>query len=92
MGTQYTEILPVWGNPITKKLTAGVYNTLTLNNPDETGNTSPDEMVAKIDMKKVKKECNALKVIKNGPRVWTVDWIEVNAGAIRDFDGLKPIG
>ncbi len=35
MGTQYTEILPVWGNAITKKLTAGVYNTLTLNNPDE---------------------------------------------------------
>ncbi len=55
------------------------------------GNTSPDEMVAKMDMKKVKKECNALKVIKNGPRIWTVDWIEVNAGTIRDFDGLESL-
>lgn len=88
MGTQYTEILPVWGNAITKKLTAGVFNTLTLNNPDESGNTSPDAMVAAMDLKKVKKDCDALKVILNGPRVWTVDWIEVNAGAIRDFDGL----
>ena len=88
MGTQYTEILPVWGNALTKNLTAGVYNTLTLNNPDSTGNTSPDEMVAKMDMVKVKKDCKALQVIKNGPRVWTVDWIEVNAGTIRNFDGL----
>lgn len=88
MGTQYTEVLPVWGNAITKDLTAGVYNTLTLNNPDSTGNTSTDELVAKIDLDKVKKDCEALKVILNGPRVWTVDWIEVNAGAIRNFDGL----
>jgi hypothetical protein len=88
MGTQYTEILPVWGNPITKDLTAGVYNTCTLNNPDASGNTSPDEMVARMDLKKIKKECNALKVILNGPRIWTVDWIEVNAGKVRNFDGL----
>jgi hypothetical protein len=88
MGTQYTEILPVWGNAITQELTAGVYNTATLNNPDATGNTSPDEMVAKIDLDKVKKDCDALKVMLNGPRIWTVDWIEVNAGAIRNFDGL----
>jgi hypothetical protein len=88
MGTQYTEILPVWGNAITKKLTAGVYNTLTLNNPDATGNTSPDAKVAKMDLGKVKKEYKALKVILNGPRIWTVDWIEVNSGKIRNFDGL----
>ena len=88
MGTQYTEILPVWGNAISKNLVAGVYNTLTLNDPDETGNTSPDQMVAKINLKKVKKENQALEVILNGPRIWTVDWIEVNSGEIRDFDGL----
>lgn len=88
MGTQYTEILPVWGNAITEELIAGVYNTATLNDPNKTGNTSPDEMVAKIDLDKVKKECNALKVILNGPRIWTVDWVEVNTGKIRDFDGL----
>lgn len=89
MGTQYTEILPVWGNPITKDLTAGVYNTLGLNDPNSTGNTSPDDVLAKLNMDKIQKDFNALKVIKNGPRLWTVDWIEVNAGEIRDFDGLK---
>lgn len=88
MGTQYTEILPVWGNAITKDLIAGVYNTLTLNDPNHTGNTSPDEMVAKVDLDKIKKDCGALKIILNGPRIWTVDWIEVNAGKIRNFDGL----
>jgi hypothetical protein len=89
MGTQYTEILPIYGNAITKKLTAGVYNTVGLNDPNQTGNTSPDEMLAKMDMKKVEKERNALKVIKNGPRLWTVDWVQVNAGEVRDFDGLQ---
>lgn len=89
MGTQYTEILPVWGNAITKDLTAGVYNTVGLNNPDSTGNTSTDEMVAKIDLEKVKEDCKALKVILNGPRLWTVNRVEVNVGTIRDFDGLQ---
>ena len=88
-GQQYTEILPVYGNAITKNLTAGVYNTLGLNDPGKTGNTSTDEVLASLDMKQVKKESNALKVIKNGPRLWTIDWIEVNAGTVRDFDGLK---
>ena len=89
MGQQYTEILPVYGNAITKNLTAGVYNTVGLNDPNQTGNTSKDEVLASMDMDKVKKESNALKVIKNGPRLWTIDWLEVNTGNIRDFDGLN---
>ena len=89
MGTQYTEILPVWGNAITKNLIAGVYNTAGLNNPDSTGNTSTDEMVTKMDVEKVQNDFNALKIMLNGPRLWTIDWVEVNTGAIRDFDGLK---
>ena len=32
LGTQYTEVLVVWGNAITNDLTAGVYNTVGLNN------------------------------------------------------------
>lgn len=89
LGTQYTEILPLYGNAITKNLTAGVYNTVGLNIPDSTGNTSRDEIIKKINLDKVKDERKALKIIVNGPRLWTVDNIEVNAGAIHDFDGLQ---
>jgi len=89
LGTQYTEVLLVWGNGITKDLTAGVYNTVGLNNPDSTGNTSSDEVVSKLELGKIKKENKALKVILNGPRLWTVDKVEVNAGVIRDFGNLE---
>lgn len=88
-GTQYTEVLLVWGNGITKDLTAGVYNTVGLNNPDSTGNTSTDEVVGNLDLEKIQKENKALKVILNGPRLWTVDKVEVNAGVIRDFGNLE---
>ena len=60
LGAQYTEVLVVWGNAITKDLTAGVYNTVGLNNPDSTGNTSPDAMVAKLDLEKIKTDNKAL--------------------------------
>lgn len=89
LGTQYTEVLVVWGNGITKDLTAGVYNTVGLNNPDTTGNTSTDAKVAKLNLEKIKTDNKALKVILNGPRLWTVDHIEVNAGVIRDFGDLQ---
>jgi len=26
---------------------------------------------------------------KNGPRLWTLDWVEVKAAKQRDFNGLK---
>lgn len=89
MGDQYAELLPVWGNGIRKELEAGVYNTIGLNTPDGKGNTAPDEILAKLDLDKLAKEYNAFKVIKNAPRFWTVDWVEVYAGETRDFDGLK---
>lgn len=86
---RYTEILPIWGNGLTKKFVAGVYNTVGLNSPTGTGDSSPQEIPDKVAVEQVKKVNNAPAAIKNGPRLWALDWIEVNAGAIRDFSGLK---
>lgn len=88
-GQRYTEILPVWGNPLTKAFTAGVYNTVGLNNATGTGDSSPQALLDKLDVKRLEKENDALTVIKNGPRLWALDWAEVKAGKIRDFDGLQ---
>ena len=43
MGSRYTEILLVFGNPITKDFMAGVYNTVGMNgaNPAGGGDSSP---------------------------------------------------
>jgi hypothetical protein len=91
MGTRYTEILLVFGNALTGDYTAGVYNTIGLNgaNPAGGGDSTPAALVDKLDMKKVKDEQGALKAIKNGPRLWTVDHVSGKIGKERDIQGLK---
>lgn len=88
-GQRYTEMFLIGGNPITKDLKAGVYNTLGLNSPTSTGDSSPQAMLDKVDVEALKKQYDMLSVYKNGPRLWTLDWVEVMAGKERDFNGLK---
>jgi hypothetical protein len=91
MGSRYTEILLVFGNAVTKNFTAGVYNTTGLNgaNPAGGGDSSPAAILDKIDMKQVKEDNDALSTVKNGARLWTVDYIGAKVGRERDFQGLK---
>jgi hypothetical protein len=90
MGSRYTEILLVFGNAVTKNFVAGVYNTLGLNggNPGGGGDSSPAAILDKIDMKKVKEDNGALSTVKNGARLWTVDYVGAKVGKERDFQGL----
>jgi hypothetical protein len=89
MGNRYTEILPVWGNVITGDYTAGVYNSVGLNDPDGKGDYSPAAILDKIDLDKVKDNHDSLSVVLNGPRLWTIDHLGVSTGKVRDFQGLK---
>ena len=90
MGTRYTEILLVFGNAVTKNFVAGVYNIIGLNgaNPAGGGDSCPADTLDKIEMKKVKEDNSALSSIKNGARLWTVDYIGAKVGRERDFQGL----
>ena len=87
MGNRYTEILLVFGNGLTHQFTAGVYNTTGLNSPDGKGDSSPAAILDRIDMKKVEEDNGALSTVKNGPRLWTVDFIGAKGGKERDFPG-----
>lgn len=91
MGTRYTEILLVFGDAVTKDYIAGVYNTVGLNgaNPAGGGDSSPAVILDKIDMKQVQKDNGALSTVKNGPRLWTIDYLGVKTGKERNFQGLK---
>jgi hypothetical protein len=91
MGTRYTEILLVFGNALTKHFIAGVYNTVGLNgaNPAGGGDSTPAAILDKVDMKKVKEDNHALSTVKNGPRLWTIDYLGVKVGKEREFQGLK---
>jgi hypothetical protein len=86
---RYTEIFLIGGNAITKNFTAGVYNTVGLNSSTGTGDSSPQALLAKIDLIALKREYDVLRVYKNGPRLWTLDWADVMVGREREFNGLK---
>ena len=88
MGTRYTEFLIVWGSPLKKEFVAGVYNTVGLNSPEGKVESSPQEMLDKVDMDKAVKDLYALSYVLNGPRMWTIDHLAVSAGKKRDFQGL----
>jgi len=86
---RYAEVFLIGGDALTHNLEAAVYNTTGLNNREDPRNTCPEALWAKVDPEKLKKHYDVLGVYKNGPRHWTMDWVELPVGAERDFDGLK---
>ncbi len=88
-GHRYTKVFLIGGHAITHHLVGGVYNTLGLNDPNGTGDTSPQALLDKVDEDALKEEYELLGVFKNGPRLWCLDWVEVMVGAERDFHGLE---
>ena len=74
-GQRYTELFLIGGNPITKDVKGGVYNTIGLNSPSGGGDSSPQALLDQIDVKALKKQYDLLAAFKNGPRLWTLDWL-----------------
>ena len=88
-GQRYTEIFLIGGHALTGKLVAAVYNTIGLNDPKGTGDTSPQAILDKVDVDDLKEQYEEISAFKNGPRLWCLDWVEVMIGVERDFNGLK---
>ncbi len=87
-GQRYTEIFLIGGHVLTRHLVGGVYNTIGLNDPAGTGDTSPQDILNKVDVDALEEEYDLLRAFKNGPRLWCLDWIEAMVGKERDFSGL----
>ena len=61
-GHRYTEMFIIGGNAITKDLKANVYNTWGLNGGDTTGDSAPQALLDKIDVKELAKQFHSLAV------------------------------
>lgn len=85
---RYTEIFLIGGNATTKELKGGVYQTIGLNDPKDKGDTAPAEILDKMDMETLAQEYKLLGAYKNGPRQWTLDWLDVKVGKQHNFQGL----
>jgi hypothetical protein len=88
-GERYTEIFLIGGHAIIHDINAGIYNTVGLNDPGGTGDTSPRAVLDQVDVDALASQYDVLGAFKNGPRLWTLDWAEVMVGKERDFMGLK---
>ena len=88
-GRRYTEIFLIDADAATGQLIAAIYNTSGLNDPAGTGDSSPQQLVDRLDVEALKDEYGVLAAFVNGPRLWTLDWMEGMSGAERDFHGLK---
>ena len=88
-GQRYTEIFLIGGHPIIADINAGIYNTVGLNDPDGTGDTTPQAVLDQVDLDALTSQYDVLGAFKNGPRLWTLDWAEVMVGEERDFMGLR---
>lgn len=46
-------------------------------------------MVEGLDFDKIKSEYGVLGASLNGPKLWTLDWMEIQVGVVEDFNGIK---
>jgi hypothetical protein len=76
-------------NPSTGDIIAECYGTYA--NPDIPANkdSSPQNLVAALDMDQIKKQYGVLGASLNGPKLWIPDWFEVEVGRVRQFGGLE---
>jgi hypothetical protein len=88
-GQRYTEMFLIGGNAITKDLAANVYNTWGLNGGATTGDSCPAAILDRVDVDALKDQYHMLAAFKNGPRLWALDWIDVEMGKELDFGGMK---
>jgi hypothetical protein len=88
-GRRYTEIFLIDADATTGRLIAAIYNTSGLNDPAGTGDSCPQQLVDQLDVEALKEEYGVLAAFVNGPRLWTLDWMEGMSGTERDFSGLK---
>ncbi|AZQ64034.1 hypothetical protein EI427_17910 [Flammeovirga pectinis] len=90
LDSRYLEVLVVGGDAITKKLIANCYNTTLLNGETkENRDSAPQNLVDQLNTDDITALFGAFSSFINGPRVWCLDWTEVQAGKVRDFNGLK---
>jgi len=89
MSSMSTLSLLIGGHAIIHDINAGIYNTIGLNDPHGTGDTTPQAVLDQVDLDALTKQYDVLGAFKNGPRLWCLDWVEVMVGKERDFMGLK---
>jgi hypothetical protein len=72
------------------RLVAACYNPMfTSNGIPDSKDTAPQDLVKGLDFDKIKQDYGLLGASLNGPKLWMPDWSEMDAGVVRDFNGIE---
>lgn len=87
---RYVEIFLAGGDTRTGKVVASVYNTSLLPTTALVSkDTAPQAWAQGLDFAQIKKEFGVLGASLNGPKLWMLDWVEIENGVKREFNGVK---
>lgn len=88
-GARYMEFFLVGSKPVGDHIKGTCYNTTDLNLAEGSRDSCPQKLVDKLDPAQLAKEYKVGRVVINPPRQWLLDTIDIKAGAVREFGGLK---
>ncbi|MDT8069559.1 MAG: hypothetical protein ROO76_15450 [Terriglobia bacterium] len=87
---RFAEIFLTGREAKTGKLVAACYNTsLFPGAVTASKDTAPQAWVEGLDFDKIKNEFGVLGASFNGPKFWMPDWVEIQNGVFREFNGRK---
>jgi hypothetical protein len=87
--TRYIEMFLAARSPDTGSVVAACYNSMfTSNGIPASRDTAPQALVEGLDFDKLKDQYGILGASLNGPKLWTPDWSEFEAGVERNFNGI----
>ena len=86
---RYLEIFLAGREAKTGNLVAACYNTMfTPRGIPASRDSAPQAQVEGLDPEKIRNEFGVVGASLNGPKIWQPDWLEVEVGAERNFNGL----
>jgi hypothetical protein len=86
---RFIEIFLVGREASTGNIVAAVYNTMnTAKGIPASKDTSPQALLEGLDFDHIKKQYGVLGASLNGPKLCLPDWVEIDVGVERDFNGL----
>lgn len=89
-GVRYIEIFLATNDPKTGKLVAPCYNsTFSSAGIPASKDTAPQANVEGLNFDQMKTEFGVLGASLNGPKLWMPDWVEIDIGKQRQFNGIK---
>ena len=87
--TRYIEMFLAARSPESGEVVAACYNSMfSSRGVPASRDTAPQKLVEGLDFGQLKEEYGILGASLNGPKLWTPDWSEFDAGVERSFNGI----